>query len=354
VLLEAGEKIAEAGSWQWTPDEDDLLWSPNLFRILGLEPDEIAPSPEYLVERTHPDDRERVERRIDDLRTSGELPPLEFRIVRSDGLRYLRATLTVAESRDGRPYRMIGWVQDLTARRHADREIAAHYAVAEALNEWDGLESGGRWLLEAFASAMDSEAGVLWVPDGNALSARVQWSTRSVHLPEFQSATSAGRLVRGLGLAGRAWEAREPVGVVNMADTTHPGPREVAAVREGLRGAVAIPAIHREEVLAVIVLYSREEAQLTERLMRSLTGVGYELGRFLNRRRGSLAAPVLTAREVQVLALASQGLSTRATAEHLVISPATVKTHLENAYPKLGVSDKASAVAAALRQGLIE
>jgi DNA-binding CsgD family transcriptional regulator len=65
-------------------------------------------------------------------------------------------------------------------------------------------------------------------------------------------------------------------------------------------------------------------------------------------------APSLTPREVEVLQLASHGLTYSAIAEQLAVSAATIKTHLENAYPKLNVSDKAAAVAAALRHGLIE
>jgi two-component system nitrate/nitrite response regulator NarL len=41
------------------------------------------------------------------------------------------------------------------------------------------------------------------------------------------------------------------------------------------------------------------------------------------------------------------------TAEKLTLSSATIRTHLENIYPKLDVSDKASAVATALRLGII-
>jgi two-component system nitrate/nitrite response regulator NarL len=44
----------------------------------------------------------------------------------------------------------------------------------------------------------------------------------------------------------------------------------------------------------------------------------------------------------------------REIAERLVVSPATVKTHFTNLYPKLGVSDRAAAVAATLRLGLID
>jgi ATP/maltotriose-dependent transcriptional regulator MalT len=104
----------------------------------------------------------------------------------------------------------------------------------------------------------------------------------------------------------------------------------------------------------VIGLYSREERELTDRLMRSLTGIGYELGHFLSRRRGELGPPALTPRELEVLQLAAQGHSGRQIAERLVVSPATVKTHLSNTYEKLAVSDRASAVATALRLGLIQ
>jgi DNA-binding CsgD family transcriptional regulator len=130
-------------------------------------------------------------------------------------------------------------------------------------------------------------------------------------------------------------------------------PREQAAAREGLREAVVIPAMSGGEVLAVVELLSAEQGELEERLMRSLTGIGYELGQFLARRRGELEPAVLTPREIEVLELAAQGLSARRSAERLGVSAATVRTHLENIYAKLGVTDKASAVADALRQGLI-
>jgi DNA-binding NarL/FixJ family response regulator len=64
--------------------------------------------------------------------------------------------------------------------------------------------------------------------------------------------------------------------------------------------------------------------------------------------------PTLTPRETEVLSLASHGLTYAQIAEQLAITPATVRTHLKNAYPKLGAGDKAGAVAAALRHGLID
>jgi DNA-binding NarL/FixJ family response regulator len=87
--------------------------------------------------------------------------------------------------------------------------------------------------------------------------------------------------------------------------------------------------------------------------MRSLLGMGYEIGHFLTRRRGELATPVLTPRELQVLQFSATGYARREIAKEIELSEATVKTHFEHIYRKLGVPDRASAVAEALRQGLI-
>ena len=62
----------------------------------------------------------------------------------------------------------------------------------------------------------------------------------------------------------------------------------------------------------------------------------------------------LTPRELEVLQLAARGSTGPRIADELVLSPATVKTHFENIYSKLGVSDRAAAVAKALRLGLID
>jgi two-component system, NarL family, nitrate/nitrite response regulator NarL len=62
----------------------------------------------------------------------------------------------------------------------------------------------------------------------------------------------------------------------------------------------------------------------------------------------------LSARESEVLALIAQGLSAPDIGKRLHLSPATVKGHLQSLYEKLGVSERAAAVAEAMRRGLLE
>jgi DNA-binding NarL/FixJ family response regulator len=71
---------------------------------------------------------------------------------------------------------------------------------------------------------------------------------------------------------------------------------------------------------------------------------------------GELRSPAreeLSQRELEVLSLTAQGCTNRETASRLFISEATVKTHLLHAYAKLGVRDRAAAVAAAYARGLL-
>lgn len=68
--------------------------------------------------------------------------------------------------------------------------------------------------------------------------------------------------------------------------------------------------------------------------------------------RATDASP-LTRREREVLTLAARGLTNRETAEQLELGEESVKTYLERAYAKLGVSRRAEAVAEAHRLGLL-
>jgi len=66
------------------------------------------------------------------------------------------------------------------------------------------------------------------------------------------------------------------------------------------------------------------------------------------------APDALSAREIEVLRLVAAGSTNREAARALFISEATVKTHLLHVYAKLEVRDRASAVAAGYRLGLLE
>jgi len=66
------------------------------------------------------------------------------------------------------------------------------------------------------------------------------------------------------------------------------------------------------------------------------------------------AWPILTPREIQVLAALRDGLSNKAVARRLGISPHTVKFHIESLFKKLGAASRAEAVAKGLKRQIVE
>jgi PAS domain S-box-containing protein len=344
-LLKRAEEVAQTGSWEWDTRTDRLLWSENLYRIFGLEPGEITPSPDYVTEHTHPDDRSGVEARLEEARQRGRLSPLEYRIIRPDGaVRHVRALQAVVEEGD-QGQTLVGAVQDVTDWRRAERQIAAHLAVAESLSQWELSGQGFAALLASLCQALDCTGAVVWVPRDDVLVPRTTWRSGTEGAPLLPAAIDEARVPKGRGLPGTVWKTQRP-------GVRAKGP---SGAKDGPPGVVAFPVLYGQEVLAVVEFYGEApDLDVSDRLLQSLAGIGYELGQFFSRRRGELSPSPLTPRELEVLRLAARGQTAPQIAAELFLSPSTVSTHLKNVYAKYGVSDRASAVAKALREGLIE
>jgi PAS domain S-box-containing protein len=353
TLRERTEELAGFGSWDWNPESGRLRWSNNLFRIYGLRPAEITPSAEYVIAHCHPDDAARVKAAAGDLGRTRQLQDLRYRYVWPDRtVRHLEATVVSPAKAGVGPRMLSGTVQDVTEQHQTELELAARFAVSDALSGWKPGAAGARRLVRDLAEALEFDLGVLWVPRGDVLVAWEVWQAPGSHTPRNEADLSQVRLERGQGLAGSAWASGEPARVTDLNDEASTALEELDT-RTGLYGSLAVPATYGDEVLAVLAFASRRQAVLADQFMRSVLGIGYEIGRFLAGRRSEFCTPVLSPRELQVLQLSATGYARRQTAEELELSEATVKTHMAHIYNKLGVPDRASAVAEALRQGLI-
>ena len=122
------------------------------------------------------------------------------------------------------------------------------------------------------------------------------------------------------------------------------------ALRAGASGFLLKDATPDELVHAVRVIASGEALlapRVTSRLIREFASRPAEVTR-----AADILAP-LTDREREVLALVAQGLSNAEIAQHLVVSPATAKTHVSRVLTKLGLRDRAQLVVLAYESGLV-
>lgn len=117
------------------------------------------------------------------------------------------------------------------------------------------------------------------------------------------------------------------------------------AIQEGAAGFLPKES-SRAEIVAAVLNCARGRDVISPALAAGLAG---EI-----RRRAEPSGPVLSPREREVLKLIAAGLSIPMMASKLFLAPSTVKTHVQRLYEKLGVSDRAAAVAEAMRRGLLE
>jgi len=117
------------------------------------------------------------------------------------------------------------------------------------------------------------------------------------------------------------------------------------ALQEGAAGFLPKESSRTELVNAVLDCAKGRDV-VAPRLAAGLAG---EI-----RRRAEPDAPALSPREREVLKLIAAGSSIPAIAKQLYLAPSTVKTHVQRLYEKLGVSDRAAAVAEAMRRKLLE
>ena len=150
------------------------------------------------------------------------------------------------------------------------------------------------------------------------------------------------RMPRVDGATAIARMAERRVTAKVLVLTTYETDRDVLpAIKAGATGYLLKDAT-QEELFRAVGAAARGESVLSPSVAARLLG--------------QVRAPVvepLSQRELEVLRLVAKGATNREVARRLFISEASVKAHLLHVYAKLGVNDRAAAVAAAYERGLL-
>ena len=142
-----------------------------------------------------------------------------------------------------------------------------------------------------------------------------------------------------------------------------------AVVRDGLPTQVLLlsafddAALVYKSVAAGAAGYLTKEAdrdEIVTAVLNCAKGIGYMPTGLASglanevRQRARGDAALLSPRELETVRLIADGLSVPQIAARLHLAPTTVRTHVQNLYEKLGVSDRGAAVAEAMRRRLLE
>ena len=123
-LHKEAQRVAHIGHWELYPEIGTPVWSDEIFRIFGLNPQEKGPSFTDLETHLHPDDWPLLNKAA--TLTSADGAPLDitFRIVRPDGeIRWMHAIWTTTKDEKGKVTKLFGTAQDITDLKQSEAAL---------------------------------------------------------------------------------------------------------------------------------------------------------------------------------------------------------------------------------------
>ncbi|WP_183231986.1 PAS domain S-box protein [Bradyrhizobium sp. SBR1B] len=140
--LAQAQELSHTGSFSWNPATGDAFWSKETFRIFQSDPQTVPPGPQFVVERTHPDDRASVKETIDRAMRDPSDFEHEYRLLLPDGsVKHIHAQARATRTASGE-IEFVGAATDVTAARTAEQQLRRSEAY---LAEAQHLTHTGSW-----------------------------------------------------------------------------------------------------------------------------------------------------------------------------------------------------------------
>lgn len=269
------QRVANIGSWDWDIQTGALYWSDRIEPMFGFERGKFGATYEAFLECVHPRDRQFVEDAVNASVAEGADYAIEHRIVWPDGtVRWVSETGDVMRGRDGRALRMVGIVQDITARRQAGQALRQAKEVAESLGDVLAILNSNQPLDEVL-DYIAAQAGQLLGTQAACIYSMEEGtgelSARAVRgLPASDIAGS--EIPMGYEVLQQATASRQPMAVSELADLV--ADRELTPYAERgaagwawrqARGALlAVPIVVQEKVYGGLLLYYAEPRTFSE------------------------------------------------------------------------------------------
>jgi PAS domain S-box-containing protein len=122
MYLTEAQRLSGTGSFGWNVTSGEIIWSDQTFRIFGCDRT-TKPTVEFIVQRTHPEDRAAVQQTIDRASREGKDFDHEHRLLMPDGsVKYVHAVAHAAKDASGNT-EFVGAVTDVTVAREAARRL---------------------------------------------------------------------------------------------------------------------------------------------------------------------------------------------------------------------------------------
>ncbi len=131
--LANAQRLAHIGNFEYSVEEDEALWSDEMYRIFGYVPQRFVPTYKIFLRSVHPDDKRLIRGSVRKALYEEEQGSVDYRIVRPDGqVRMVQSHYEVVRRAPDRAVKLVGTVHDITEREEAEkrrREAEERYRV---------------------------------------------------------------------------------------------------------------------------------------------------------------------------------------------------------------------------------
>jgi len=285
AALAEAQSIARIGSWEVDLRTDQVTWSDNMYRLLGVDPDTFELTREAVAELIVEEDRERV---LDAVRLAEEKSGFceyDARVRRPDGEIWVHGRGVVSYDDEHQPLRFGGTVQDVSEVMSVELQLvdavvlnSLMQAMASAANESETLVEALEMAAEQLLTHDDWSRAVVLRPEGDEL-VPMEIGTGTSRLPMPTPIE--------VEVAERAWREGGPV----FEEQHQPS-----------RPALGFPLMLGDEAVAVVVITATSPFERHDMLRSMTRQVSGQLARVAERERVTAerertAAELATARD---------------------------------------------------------
>ncbi|MEH2053407.1 adenylate/guanylate cyclase domain-containing protein [Nostoc sp.] len=186
--------------------------------------------------------------------------------------------------------------RDITAWQHREQRTSAQYAITQILSESQSIKQVIPQILQSICQNLGWDLAELWTPSqyigtsvpGDSFNAVLRcveiWSSRLISVREFKAITWQTTYTPGAGLPGRIWIRRLPLWIKDITENGDKR-RSQAATEAGLHAAFGFPILDDNEILGVMVFFSRDVQPKDKDLLQMMGAIGSQIAQFIKRKQ---------------------------------------------------------------------
>jgi len=277
---------SQVGLWDWKIEEDEIVFSPLLKRMLGYTDKEMPNSIEIIQEIIHPDDKEKAKKALEEHLKNHVPYNIEYRVRAKNGeYIWLQVMGQALWNKAGRAIRMAGSIIDISGRKKSQQRGNAERVITQILSEATTLEDAAPRILRAICEGMGWAYGELWMVDEstNVLRNAGSWSLPLASLEAFRDYNLQIEFPPGVGSPGIVWANAKPEWFPDLTDSVK-YLRAGIMRAVGLRTAYCFPILLGYKVLGVIEFFSFESHAPDSSTLRIMESIGPQVGQFILRK----------------------------------------------------------------------